>query len=79
LSRDWFYLDSNSRGCEKIHSDGQAANNTLRKHSRFACHGQVSLKHDVFMFHDRGGFYKLAATRGAPRRRAKAGPAPAAC
>src|SRR5471032_704138 len=79
LSRDWFYLDSNSRGCEKIHSDGQAANNTLRKHSRFACHGQVSLKHDVFMFHDRGGFYKLAAARGAPRRRAKAGPAPAAC
>jgi len=78
-SRDWFCLDSNPYGRSKVHSDGQAGGNILRKGSRFQCHGQVSKKHDVWMFSDRGGFYKLAAAHGAPRRRAKAGVAPAAC
>jgi len=78
-SRDWFCLDSNSYGRSKVHSDGQAGGNILRKGSRFTCHGQVSKKHDVYMFSDRGGFHKLTAAHGAPRRRAKAGIAPAAC
>jgi len=76
-SRDWLCLDSNPYGRSKVHSDGQAGGNIIRKGSRFMCHGQVSKKHDVWMFSDRGGFHKLAARR-APRRRAKAGVAPAA-
>jgi len=77
-SRDWFCLDSNPYGRSQVHSDGQAGGNILRKGSRFQCGDQVSKKHDVWMFSDRGGFYKLRA-RGAPRRRAKAGFIPAAC
>ena len=60
-SRDWFCPDSNSLDpCRRprIHSDGQGAGNILRKGSRFAFHPGVSLKHDVWMFQDRGGFYK---------------------
>src|SRR5476651_889757 len=76
-SRDWLCLDSNPYGRSKVHSDGQAGGNIIRKGSRFMCHGQVSKKRDVWMFSDRGGFHKLAARR-APRRRAKAGVAPAA-